>query len=281
MPIIANCLRTDLEKITSCKNRKCVTCDFLKIFKDTRCSNLPYSPYQFYDALKKRNKFLLGLLNGKHQDPHEFFMLLTEELEKQNHSAPWFANNFTADMETQIECSSCGTIHTTTGKVGDLTLEITGNESIQSSLDSYFNYDLIEDYECESRGRKIGVANKRHVLLTAPNCLCLHLKRFSGANKKIKDFIHITKELGLSRYFSKPQTREWKYKLVAVINHFGESVHVGHYNTIVIQSTDLFYEFDDRNVREVTSNMISGSQAYLLFYELIEVISFIQRFLYL
>lgn len=271
MPIVANCLRKDLKEVTSCKNRKCITCDFLNVFKDTQCSELPYNPYRLYEALKKTSRRFWGLLNGKQQDAHEFLMLLTQVLEDQNHSVPWFGNNFTADMKTQVECSSCGTVHTTSGKVADFSLEITGNESIQSSLDLYFNYDRIKEYKCEYSG-KIGEAKKRLVLLTAPNCLCLQLKRFSNAYKKINDCIYITQELRLSKYFLEPQTTEWKYKLVAIINHFGETLHVGHYNAIVIPSTDLFYEFDDRNVREVTSNMVNGSQAYLLFYELIEVI---------
>jgi len=247
------------------------------MFKDTQCSERPYSPYRIYDALKKTSSRFSALLNEKQQDPHEFLMLLTHELGKQNHSSSWFVNNFTADMKTQIECSLCGTVHSTSGKVADLLLEITGNESIQTSLDSYFNYDLIEEYHCEHR-REVGVARKRPVLLTAPKCLCLQLKRFSEAKNKINDSIYITHEISLSTYFLKPQAREWKYKLVAVINHFGETLHVGHYNTIVITSTDRFYEFDDRNVRTVSSNMVSGSQAYLLFYELIEVIVDQQRY---
>lgn len=61
---------------------------------------------------------------------------------------------------------------------------------------------------------------------------------------------------------------------MAVINHFGENIHIGHYNTIVLNAAEGCYEFDDRSVRKVSSSMISGKQAYLLFYELSEVILF-------
>lgn len=242
------------------------------LFKDTKSSKRPCNPYRLYGALAKTNIRLSGLLNGKHQDSHEFLILLTEELEKQEHSALWFSNNFTANISTHVNCSSCGKVNRSTSEVVYFALHLQRDRSIQTALDSYFNYDDIE-YLCESC-RTYDIAKKKHFLLSGPDYLCLQLRRFSELGEKITNEIEISLELSVGKHFSKPQAREWKYKLIAVVNHFGQSRHAGHYNTIVLTPNGLHYEFDDRNVREVSSNLVSGKDAYILFYELIEVMLF-------
>lgn len=271
---VANCLREDFELAKNCPTKECITCKVTNFFKATQCSKLPFNPYDVYKALRKtKNKRLLKLLDGKQQDPHEFLMVLIQELEQQKHSARWFVNSFTVNIRTHVECSSCGKLHKTNGELTHFVLKIQGNQSIQSAMDSYFNYDPIE-YYCSSCKVDKGSAEMKYFLLSAPDCLCLQLKRFDEQYKKINDSIEISSELRLSKYFLKKQSCNWNYKLVAVISHFGESLDIGHYNTIVINANDDCYEFDDRSVRKVSSNMVSGEAVYLLFYELKEVILF-------
>lgn len=254
---------------TNCTIRECVTCKFLNLFKITQCSKVPCSPYDLYGALRKTSKRFAELLNGKHQDSHEFLIVFTEELEKQKHSARWFGNNFTANIVTHINCSSCGEVHKSCVEVLDFALHLQGNQSIQFALDSYFNFENAE-YLCESC-RTLDIAKKQHFLLSAPGCLCVQLRRISERGEKINDKIEISSELTLGKYFLKTQAVPWKYKLVAIVNHFGANRYVGHYNTIVLTPNDVCYEFDDRSVREVSSNIISGNIEYMLFYELIKV----------
>ncbi len=267
IPTVASCLRKDLE--TKCTIRECITCKFLNLFKTTQCSKAPCSPYELYKALQKTNTRFTGLLNGKHQDSHEFLIVLTEELEKQKHSARWFVNNFTANIVTHVNCTSCGTVHKSFTEVLDFALHLKGNQSIQIALDSYFNHDDA-DFLCESC-QTLDIAKKQHFLVSLPDCLCVQLRRFTERGEKLNDKIEISSELALGRYFSEPQDTPWKYKLIAVVNHFGTSRYVGHYNTIVSTANNVCYEFDDRSVREVSSNLISGDNAYMLFYELIKV----------
>lgn len=248
---------------------------FLDLFKNTQCSKVPCSPYKLYHALQGTNLRFSELLNGKHQDSHEFLILLTEELEKQSHSTHWFVNNFSANIETHINCASCGTIHRSSVEVLDFALHLQGNQSIQIALDSYFHYEDTE-YLCESC-RTLDTAKKQHFLLSAPKCICVQLRRFSEQGEKLNDDIEISSELSLGKYFLKTEAAVWKYKLVAIVNHFGGSRSVGHYNTIVLAPDGVCYEFDDRNVRQVSSNLISGKNAYMLFYELVKVRHYILR----
>lgn len=273
IPTVANCLREDFEDTKNCKSRECITCKFTSFFNDTQSSEVPYNPYRLYESLKKaKNKRFVQLLNGKQQDPHEFLLVLVQELESQKHSARWFVDRFTVNIRTHVECLSCGTIHKSNGEVADFTLSVRGNQSIQSAVDTYFEYAASESHCISCKDNK--KSKMKYFLLNAPDCLCLHLRRFNKQYAKMKDDIEISSELKLSKYFLEKQACEWNYKLVAVINHFGESLHVGHYNTVVLNANDDCYEFDDRSVRKVSSSMISANAAYLLFYELQEVILF-------
>lgn len=272
IPKIASCLKSNLDDIDKCEIRECVTCMVIKLFGNTQSSEVACSPYQLYEALKKINQRLSDLLNGDLQDAHEFLIILNHELEKQNHSVRWFSDNFTVYLKTHILCDSCGKVHESFGESTNLALHVKGNRSVQASIDSYFNYDDI-DYLCEDCCTYNSV-KKKYFIIVAPLCLCVQLRRFSGEGTKITDAIEISSELSLRKYFFTTQVSEWKYKLVAVVNHLGQSRKIGHYNTIVLKPNGEHYEFDDRTVRKVSSNLVSGEAAYMLFYELVQVTVF-------
>lgn len=238
-----------------------------------------------YNTLQQANKRFSDLLNGEQEDPHEFFMLLTEEIEHQKHSVSWFTDNFTAKIQTTIECSLCKTIYKSYGFLGDLALHVNKNKSVQQALDAYFDLQSLDGYKCTSCKKKVS-ANQKHSLKRAPKCLFLQLRRFSTTNKKISRNIEITPTLKLGKHFSKSQSREWNYQLVGIINHIGKDLHSGHYKAITYTENRV-YEFDDSNVRElntrvyefnhsyvreVNTSLVKGKEAYLLLYELSEVI---------
>lgn len=276
VPVVRSSLQEDLVHVKNCKIRECITCMFLDLFETAQSSKVPCSPFRLYGALKKIKNNLSELLNGQQQDSHEFLILLTQVLEKQPHSGQWFQNNFVANIATHVNCTSCGKVHQSCSRIADFALHLQGNQSIQTALDSYFSYDEIE-YLCVSC-KTYDTVKKKHFLLSAPDCLCLQLRRFSERGEKMNDEIEISSELCIRKYFLKTQAVAWKYKLVAVVNHFGQNRNMGHYNTIVLKPNDVYYEFDDRTVRQVSSNLVSGKNAYLVFYELITVKLFIQEF---
>ncbi|XP_037050724.1 ubiquitin carboxyl-terminal hydrolase 36-like [Bradysia coprophila] len=240
----------------------------MNLYVNIKSNKVACSPYTLYDCLKKTNQRLSDLLNGDHQDAHEFLIVLNQELERPPHSARWFSNNFSMKLATSIKCDSCGKVHESTSPVTDLALHLEGNQSIQAAVDSYFDYDDV-DFLCEEC-RTYDTVKKKHLILSAPPCICLQLRRFSEQGTKITDAIEIS-GISLKKHFLKTQTSEWNYELVAIVNHFGQSRNVGHYNTIVLTSNGEYYEFDDRSVRKVSSNIVSGENAYLLFYKQVEV----------
>lgn len=271
IPKIASFLQVDLDNANRCKIQDCISCMVLKLYGNVKYGQVACSPYHLYSALTMiKNSRFSALLNGQHQDAHEFLMVLNYELEKQVHPARWFTNSFTINLTTHIECGSCGKVHQSFSEITDIALHVVGNKTVQAAVDSYFHHDDIE-YMCETC-RTYDIVKKKHFILSAPECLCLQLRRFSDRGTKLTDEMEISSKLNIRKHFLKAQPSEWKYKLVAIVNHFGESRNIGHYNTIVLTSNEELYEFDDRSVRKVSSSLISGKDAYMLFYELIEVI---------
>ena len=63
-----------------------------------------------------------------------------------------------------------------------------------------------------------------------------------------------------------------KYKLRSVINHEGRDMKYGHYTTYSFNDeTNKWYYFNDANVSEEDDiDTIVDSDAYMLFYELVE-----------
>lgn len=234
-------------------------------------SQSPFKPIDLYKAFKNTNKIFCKILNGRQQDPHEFLMLVAEETEKQQHYMAWFEENFVADFTTVVECSNCKSVSETDGTIGDFALDICGQKSVQTAMDLYFDYATVDDYKCVGCAKRVR-AKKKHLLTSPPPCLSIQLKRFSKARGKLNTNIEISPELNISKYFAESPIHELKYKLVAVVNHLGKTCNDGHYTTIVHTRSEEYYEFDDKAVRKVNANSIKGSEAYLLFYELIEVI---------
>lgn len=238
-----------------------------------QCSQLPCKPNNVYETLKKSNKIFCKILNGCQQDPHEFLVLLAEEMEKQKqkHYLTWHEENFVADVKTVVECSVCKSSYETDGTIGDFALDIHGQKSVQSAMDLYFDSESVDGYLCVGCAKRVRM-EKQHFLTSTPPCLSIQLKRFSESRGKLNTNIEISPELNLSNYFAESSVHELKYKLIAVVNHLGKTRHSGHYTTIVCTLNEAYYEFDDKDVRQVNANSIKGCEAYLLFYELIEVI---------
>lgn len=121
------------------------------------------------------------------------------------------------------------------------------------------------DYDCVVCIKPVMVT-KRTTLLSTPECLCITLNRFAN-RKKLNKTIDINRELNVE-CFADNHVRRAKYRLVSVICHIGQSRHSGHY-TAIVNSENNIYGFNDSKVHK--RKLISGCNAYILFYERIEV----------
>ena len=88
-----------------------------------------------------------------------------------------------------------------------ISLPITIDCSIDSSLKKYFEPEELEDFKF---GKKEAYATKKHSLLTIPNILILHIKRFLYIDKPIKmdEIIYHPDILELQDEYFAPELQE-------------------------------------------------------------------------
>ncbi len=114
-------------------------------------------------------------------------------------------------------------------------------------------------------------ATKKMDIWNPPQILIIHLKRFSNLRmifrEKLSTFVEFpTQEvLDLSNFVK--IDKEAKYRLFAVINHYG-NVFGGHYISVLKnRADDRWYRYDDATVTPVDESSILSEAAYVLFYK--------------
>ena len=110
-------------------------------------------------------------------------------------------------------------------------------------------------------------------LTTAPKILILLLNRGVGIQFKIK--LEFTTELDISKYIlNKKENEIFRYKLIGVITHLGESGEGGHFIAHCSSPVDgEWYTYNDSIVKKIDDfqkQIIDLGMPYLLFYKLID-----------
>lgn len=104
-------------------------------------------------------------------------------------------------------------------------------------------------------------ATKKFDLWNCPRILVIHLKRFSYRNKYSREKLETLvsyplRDLDLSPHIIGPATPAPIYDLYAVSNHYG-GLGGGHYTAYALnKSTNKWYKFDDRYVKEVSDYLL-------------------------
>lgn len=188
-------------------------------------------------------------------------------MENENHPDMCFGSKFMADINADIECLECKTIYKNKNRVGDFIVNILRKRSVEEAFQSFFEHEIVEEYKC-IRCMKSVLATKTFSLFSTPEYLCIILNRLQNRRRKYNKNIEINQEMKVE-CFAENQVSHWKYGLVSIINHIGTHYNKGHYTTTV--NSHNTYTFDDSQVRK--QNTISGSEAYILIYERIQVIN--------
>ncbi|KAK9664553.1 hypothetical protein RND81_14G051000 [Saponaria officinalis] len=152
-----------------------------------------------------------------------------------------------------------------------------------------------EDEEAAAAIKSSGVkamrdATKRMLISKTAAILTIHLKRFGrgtrGRLSKLKGHVVFKEFIDLRPYLDNRSTvrDECIYRLVGVVEHSG-SMTGGHYVAYVrgggssnVRSEDnhrprqnVWYHASDAYVREVTLDEVLQSEAYILFYEKVQL----------
>lgn len=144
--------------------------------------------------------------------------------------------------------------------------------SLHDCLSAFFSADELKGdnmYSCD-KCQKLRNGVKYSRLMSCPEVLCIHLKRFRhepALPSKISSHVSFPLTgLDLAPYMGKEcKSGVSKYDLVSVICHHGHGGSSGHYTCLAKnRTTGEWYEFDDHAVTPVQS--VASARAYILFY---------------
>ncbi|KAH8337880.1 hypothetical protein KR067_008083 [Drosophila pandora] len=146
--------------------------------------------------------------------------------------------------------------------------------TLYDCMASFFSADELKGdnmYSCE-RCNKLRTGIKYSRVLTLPEVLCIHLKRFrhdlSYSSKISSDVYFPLEGFDMRPYIHKDcKSQVPLYNLSSVICHHG-TVGGGHYTCYARNVLNgRWYEFDDQFVSEVSPETVATCQAYVLFYQ--------------
>eukprot|EP00830_Metopus_es_P003624 TRINITY_DN1338_c0_g1_i1.p1 TRINITY_DN1338_c0_g1~~TRINITY_DN1338_c0_g1_i1.p1 ORF type:complete len:462 (+),score=78.76 TRINITY_DN1338_c0_g1_i1:81-1388(+) len=156
-------------------------------------------------------------------------------------------------------------------------------KTIESTLQAFFQEELVSDYICSRCSEKV-VVRKQSYFLSPPQVLIVNLKRYSCENgKTIKDadFIKINHTIYLDEYIliednpSKeeanpdPKEQKIKYELFGIVKHKGELATTGHYTAYVKDNGD-WYLLNDTHINLRRESLAINRGAYLVFYQRVQ-----------
>ncbi|MEE6494691.1 hypothetical protein FKM82_001846 [Ascaphus truei] len=145
--------------------------------------------------------------------------------------------------------------------------------TLQDCLAAFFARDELKGdnmYSCE-KCKKLRNGVKFCKVQKFPEILCIHLKRFRHElmfSTKIGTHVSFPLEgLDLQPFLAKDSPGQIiTYDLLSAICHHG-TASSGHYIAFCRNNlNNLWYEFDDQSVTEVTEATVQNAEAYVLFY---------------
>ncbi|XP_067143432.1 ubiquitin carboxyl-terminal hydrolase 2-like isoform X2 [Centruroides vittatus] len=251
----------------------------------------PFTGYNQHDA----QEFLHFLLEGLHNDvnrvknkPTPLEINIDDNLNDNDKAIEsWkhylrFDNSrivdiFVGQLKNTLKCTVCGYTSVTFDPFWDLSLPIPkscGRVTLQECLTLFTKEETLDGEEkptcsrCKAKRKCI----KKLMVHKFPQILLLHLKRFSQCGS-FRDKLHTTVEyplggLDMIPYATQLARGRANYNLYAVVHHSG-SPFSGHYTASCCHpDTHRWYRYNDENAIAISSDEVTLSEGYVLFYEL-------------
>ena len=178
---------------------------------------------------------------------------------------------FYGQFYQRVICDECNYVSKTFDPFNVLTLPI--DDTCENIYDCFKKLSLSEDLDgdnmitCEKCKVKRSM-KKKVTLWKAPNILVIAFERFKNIFNKISKRIDFPlQKLRLSSIAENNSDKMATYDLIGVGNHFG-GIQGGHYTAYCKNQNNIWFEYDDSSVEEVSSpNLVVSNQAYILVYE--------------
>jgi ubiquitin C-terminal hydrolase len=145
-----------------------------------------------------------------------------------------------------------------------LHVPIIGTTIQDSLLHGFFEQERIDEWICDNQCNSHGT---KGLSLESRNILVLSLKRFPNHGRKDDTLVTFPLDgLDTAPFMHRPDEFRTTYKLVAVINHIGNSLSRGHYTLSMRFGPNTWYNYDDESVRLISSAEVVTKHAYTLVY---------------
>ncbi|CAH3177999.1 unnamed protein product, partial [Porites evermanni] len=155
-----------------------------------------------------------------------------------------FLRSFFFELRSEVMCSSCSSVTSTTTMETILPLHITKGCTVQSFLKDYSHpVELESSYYCS---------------------------RFQNDGKKLGNLIDYKEKVFFPEHHNSSDkgttATDVSYQLKAVIVHEGTKISSGHY-ICYFKRGDEWYYSSDATIRQSSALKATSQEAYLLFYE--------------
>ncbi|KAF2984408.1 hypothetical protein EK904_003352 [Melospiza melodia maxima] len=191
---------------------------------------------------------------------------------------------FDGTIISSVQCLTCDRLSVTLETFQDLSLPIPGKEDLAKLHSASHQTSLVKAGSCGEayapQGwiaffmeyfKRLRNGVKFCKVQKFPEILCIHLKRFRHElmfSTKIGTHVSFPLEgLDLQPFLAKDSPAQIvTYDLLSVICHHG-TASSGHYIAYCRNNlNNLWYEFDDQSVTEVSESTVQNAEAYVLFY---------------
>ena len=114
---------------------------------------------------------------------------------------------FGGKLRSRVMCQNSKHASDTFDTFLDLSVTVKGCSNIQESFKAFTAFDSLEGqnkYKCESCKKPVN-ATKQFTIHEAPQCLTVHLKRFSPMGQQLNGSLSFDENLDIQKYMSKGQ----------------------------------------------------------------------------
>ena len=145
--------------------------------------------------------------------------------------------------------------------------------TLRDCFAAYATEETIPEYACERCAPTRHDAHQVHRITNTSDIITVALRRFTWEDMKISTAVEIPMQLNMSQV---PGSEvDGLYRLVGVVNHFGETRNGGHYTAMVFNSAENRWMNMDDSVAQLapefaTQEAFRSTHAYILMYERVD-----------
>ncbi|KAF4793117.1 Ubiquitin carboxyl-terminal hydrolase 33 [Turdus rufiventris] len=237
---------------------------------NTRLSNSPPKSFPSCSSLAQVHKKVSAVSSPKRKKRKKYRSVISDI--------------FDGTIISSVQCLTCDRLSVTLETFQDLSLPIPGKEDLAKLHSASHQTSLVKAGSCGEayapQGwiaffmeyfKRLRNGVKFCKVQKFPEILCIHLKRFRHElmfSTKIGTHVSFPLEgLDLQPFLAKDSPAQIvTYDLLSVICHHG-TASSGHYIAYCRNNlNNLWYEFDDQSVTEVSESTVQNAEAYVLFY---------------